>query len=182
MDCPICGEYGFTYASKPMGGVKFRYRQCTSCDNRFKTYEEIDPNPPVRAYQKLKVVPLKDPADIRCPDCNGETRHQKRRAIASKVVHSFQCKSCARKFAIETDQSDPIAKARSEAAKRARVLCPQCDGRSRCIETRRNKSGTIRRYECQSCGHRFKHTTNPDGSASALPPVKEGEPNHRVMP
>ena len=182
MDCPVCGEYGFTYASKPMGGIKFRYRQCTSCDHRFKTYEEIDPNPLLRSYQKLEVVPLKDPADIRCPDCNGETRHQKRRAIADKVAHSFQCKSCARKFAVETDLTDPIGKARAAAAKRARVLCPQCEGRCRCIDTRKNKRTTVRRYECQSCGHRFKHTTNSDGSAAPLPPVKEGEPDHRVMP
>ena len=62
MDCPVCGEYGKTYASKPLGAVKIRYRQCEGCGHKYRTFEELDSNPVVRGHKKTPRYPLVTPA------------------------------------------------------------------------------------------------------------------------
>lgn len=40
MQCPKCGGRGYCYATKPLGKVKQRYRECRICGHRLSTWEE----------------------------------------------------------------------------------------------------------------------------------------------
>lgn len=187
MECPICSEYGKTYASKPMGNVKQRYRQCEGCGWKFRTYEEIDRAPVAQANKPTRRVPLVDPANITCPDCQGPTQHVRRAEGKKKITRYFRCKAkpCGSKFAIETDLSDPIGKARDKAeqeAQKARPICPKCNGKTFATAMQHTKTRSYRRLECEDCAHRFNVTVSDKTAPGDPPIVREGEIEHRVMP
>ena len=183
MDCPICGEYGKTYASKPLGAVKIRYRQCEGCGHKYRTFEELDGNPVVRGYKKTPRYPLVDADNITCPDCNGaDLKHDRATTKGDLVTHFYTCKGCKAKFGIEATGGDPIGAARKKAPPKPRILCPFCASPTRQKAKNKTKSGATIRQECQGCGHRFTYRTFANGSPPLPPLILEREIDHPVAP
>lgn len=88
LDCPICGKYGKTYASKPLGAVKIRYRKCDGCSHKYRTFEEIDSNPVVRGHAAIQRVSVGDPTHITCPDCeSAQVRHDRKTQNCGPLEH-----------------------------------------------------------------------------------------------
>lgn len=183
MNCPICDEYGKTYASKPLGVVKIRYCKCNGCGNRFRAFEEIDTNPIVRSHQKTPRFPLVDAENIACPDCKStDLRHARKTTKGESVTHFYQCKSCNSKFGIDADASDPISVARKNAAEKLRMLCPKCDGKTHSRGKHVSNVTTNLYRKCQSCEHRFTVSIPQNGQTASSPLILEDEIDHPVMP
>lgn len=183
MDCPICGSYGKTYASKPLGTVKIRYRQCEECNHKYRTFEEIDSNPLVREHKRIPRYPLVDATNITCPDCNGDDlKHDRVTTKGELVTHLYTCKGCQFKFGIEATGGDPISAARKKAAQKTRILCPICAATTQQKSRTKTIAGATIRRECQGCGHRFTYRTFDDGRPPEPPLVLGREIDHRVKP
>ena len=181
LDCPICGEYGKTYASKPLGAVKIRYRKCDGCSHKYRTFEEIDSNPVVRGHAAIQRVPVGDPAHITCPDCeSAKVRHDRKTQNGDCITHFYSCKGCKAKFGVEADSSDPISAARKEAQKKSRIVCPKCAGQTQQITNTKTKAGATLRRKCQECDHRFTYRTYNDGRPPFPALILAGEIEHPV--
>ena len=179
MDCPICGKYGKTYASKPLGVVKIRYRKCDGCNHKYRTFEEIDTNFVVRGHSKIPRFPVCDPAKITCPQCQGlDLRHDRKSQKGDEVTHFYSCRGCKAKFGVETGNTDPISAARNAAKRNARILCPECAGNTHCISKTNTRTGTTIRQECQVCKHRFTYRTHNDGRPPIPALILAGELDH----
>ena len=158
MNCPICDQYGKTYASKPLGAVKIRYRKCDGCGNRFRIFEEIDASPVVRGHQKMPRFPLIDADNIACPDYkNAGFRHKQKTTKGDIVTHFYACNGCNSKFGIEADSCDPITAVRKKAVSKVGVICPLCDGPTIIKARTKAKSGETIRRECKAYQHRFTY-------------------------
>lgn len=183
MDCPVCGKYGKTYASKPLGAVKIRYRQCEGCGHKYRTFEEIDDNPVVRGHKKIPRYPLVDAEKVTCPDCKGDAlKHDRKTTKGNSTTHFYTCKGCSSKFGIEAQGGDPISEAREKSKLNWNVRCPKCNGATRQKAKTKTLAGATIRRECQSCGHRFTYRTFDDGRAPQPAIPIEEEIDHRVMP
>lgn len=182
MRCKICNGQTTVTSTFDNEVYKLRYRQCQECGTKMRTFEEWDTNPTVRHKEIVPLVPLGDPANVTCPDCNGETTHIKQRKTTKKVTRQFRCNGCKTHFGIETDLSDPIGRAREKKRQEARAICPKCDGPTRSKGLRRGRHKTTRRHECHDCGHRFAVVVSQTPDPHDPPIIREGEIEHRVLP
>ena len=186
LQCPICTERSDTYGTRCYGATRLRYRKCTGCGHKFKTFEEIDAGQKVRSYERWPEFEAPSTGDAKCPQCNGETKAVGKGSNGGIVRRQHICQSCNFGVCFVSRDCDPIGVALAKKAKAKRTTCPECKAFATVKSTIPAKAHVSRRYICNSCSYRFTIKTPHRSDACTDQPqsleIAEHNIGHRVLP
>lgn len=186
MQCPVCSKRARTYGGRCYGTIRLRYRKCTECGHKFKTFEEIDTGPKVRSYERWPEFDAPVSGISNCPQCSGETKAIGKSVNDKIVRRQHVCQSCGLGVCFTSCESDPIGAVLAQNAADKRVHCPKCNAVATVKSTIPAKAHVSRRYVCNGCENRFTiktpHSVEAHTDQTLSREIAEHEIAHRVLP
>lgn len=178
MKCWQCGSLTRVTSTFTEESVKIRYRVCTGCGEKMRSFEEVERDHHVAQRLTQRVLPAPINGIALCPDCGAKPAQTSKAKCRTGSRRYYKCSDCAAQFCYACPTSDPIGLAMRSTAQSDRIHCRKCDN----IAWSRGKAKTFEKFKCTACEHRFKIPIDADGRRQAQTEFIEQPIGHRTMP
>jgi len=123
MLCQVCEHPTKVTSVVNMGSARTRYRVCTNCCTKWRSFEQWEERVTVRSRREVQFAKWGEHSKIAFNCCGSDKlRHTRRSETKDCITHVFECTDCKGLLGFHTDQSDPIGKALKTTAENARVI------------------------------------------------------------